>query len=71
MSVRVELPLAGASDAVIAPRESLDLSSDPPRVHLGGDRWREIEAGPCSAQWCAVRGDLEPGTRVAPRRSTG
>ncbi len=66
MSVRVEVPLDSAIGVRIVPRPAIDSLSSPPRIHLGGDRWRDVRLGPCSATHCAVEGDIEVGTVVIP-----
>jgi len=64
MSVKVEARQGGEGEHLLVPRIALDLASSPPRAHLAGGGWVEVELGPCGARDCAVVAGLEEGQRL-------
>jgi HlyD family secretion protein len=67
MSVRVEVLGPEVKDALLVPRQALDLSGARPRVLLAAGGAAEIRLGPCSATECVVESGVEAGTRLRGR----
>jgi RND family efflux transporter MFP subunit len=67
MSVRVEVLGPEVKDALLVPRQALDLSGARPRVFLAAGGAAEIRLGPCSANECVVEKGVEAGTRLRGR----
>ena len=67
MSVRVEVTPPPIEDVLIAPREALDLTADPPRARRANGSWVDIEVGSCNALACIVESGLDEGTRMGAR----
>lgn len=65
-SVRAAIERRRVEDAVLVPRQAVDLSGSEPVVRRqNGDRIDGVAIGDCSAQHCVVLSGLEPGDRVA------
>ena len=65
MSVRVDVPLDGVDDAVLAPRAALEILGDGARA-LTSSGWEEVKLGICDALECVVLEGLEVGDRLRP-----
>jgi multidrug efflux pump subunit AcrA (membrane-fusion protein) len=61
MSVKVEVEAARVPDALLAPREGLDLAAAPPRARLARGGEVDVELGPCNALECVVENGLTEG----------
>ncbi len=70
MSVKVEVTTAGRPNALVAPREALDLGTEPPRAALAGGGWAAVQLGPCNAAECIIERGLDEGARLR-RADTG
>jgi hypothetical protein len=64
LSVRIDIVIRRAEDAIVAPRAGLDLSTSPPRARLADGSEVEVDVDFCDAQSCAVTSGLEPGQRL-------
>jgi multidrug efflux pump subunit AcrA (membrane-fusion protein) len=67
MSVKVEILARTIDDALLVPREALDLSADPPQALLRDGGSKEVRLGPCDARECVVEQGLEDGTPLRSR----
>src|SRR5262245_10146927 len=67
MSVRAEVLGPEVKNALLVPREALDLSGARPRVLLAAGGAAEIRLGPCSTDECVVESGVEAGTRLRGR----
>ncbi|HET9210063.1 MAG TPA: efflux RND transporter periplasmic adaptor subunit [Thermoanaerobaculia bacterium] len=67
MSVRVEVLGEETKDALLVPREALDLSAGGPRVLLAAGGSAPVRLGPCSADTCVVESGVSAGTRLRSR----
>jgi len=74
MSVKVELTTDERPDVLLAPRQALDETADPPTVRLADGGVETVDLGPCNERECVVEataGDaLAAGTRLAPTDDT-
>jgi len=64
LSARVIIHRDAKSDALLAPRASLDLADDHPRAVLADGKKIEVKLGSCNAQECVVLGGLEQGQKL-------
>lgn len=71
MSVRVELVVARAADALLVPRSALGREGGKPAVALASGRRIPVEVRFCGAMLCAVSGGLSAGQAVRPVREGG
>lgn len=67
MSVKVEVEAARRDGVLLAPREALDLSADPPRAFLSGGGDKPVKLGMCNAEDCIIEDGLEEGARLRSR----
>jgi multidrug resistance efflux pump len=67
MSVRVEVLGPEIKQALLVPREALDLSGPRPRVLLAAGGGAEVRLGPCGANECVVESGVADGTRLRSR----
>lgn len=66
MSVRIEVESHRLEQALLVPRQGLDLSTQPPRALLAAGGGVEVELGPCNAFECVVARGLEEGAALRP-----
>ena len=74
MSVKVVVEGEPVRDALLVPREALDLSGEGALAALGEGDWAEVSLGSCDARQCVVLEGLEEGTTLRRRetaRTTG
>lgn len=65
MSVRAELALPPLEQVLIAPRRSLDLTTDPPRARLADGTTADVRLGVCDPAECVIEEGLAEGTRLS------
>ena len=64
LSARVVVRAETISNALIAPRAALDLSSKQPRAFVAGGKRVDVSLGPCNAQECGLKSGLSGGQRL-------
>src|SRR5690606_16146045 len=65
LSVKADVLVTRVEDELLAPREALELSSDPARAFLATGEAVDVQLGPCDAQRCVVLAGLSEGTALA------
>jgi multidrug efflux pump subunit AcrA (membrane-fusion protein) len=61
MSVKVAVTARRIEDAILAPRDALDLGTDEPHAVLAGGARVPVVLGPCDALRCVIEAGLEAG----------
>jgi HlyD family secretion protein len=64
LSARVVVRTQTISNALMAPRAAIDLTSPKPHARLAGGNTIDVTLGPCNAQECVVTSGLEEGQRL-------
>jgi multidrug resistance efflux pump len=64
MSVKIEVDAFRLPEALLAPRGSLNLETEPPVAFLRGGGDREVRVGACNALECIVEDGLSEGDRL-------